>query len=218
MLQTLDEREQEIIRRRYGLQLRDREREPLELVGESIGVTRERVRQIEQKALSKLRHPHISSIMGHDEYSPMETKTQAEIIADRQLSLEKRLQSLEINAPAILKARDQLVDDVVTLFSFGDWGAVLKSLGSFNTSGRLNMMTAVAKELNISMSFTELSQLAHEMAEIIDPYELFTKAEAFSDMQSREKGDYSYTYAHQVMIREHMTQLIAEALRISEEN
>ena len=55
MLTTLDEREREILRMRFGL---DRgEPRTLDEVGERFSLTRERIRQIEARAMSKLRHP-----------------------------------------------------------------------------------------------------------------------------------------------------------------
>ena len=55
MLSSLTEREQEVLRLRFGLD--DGESRTLEEVGEIFHVTRERIRQIEAKALRKLRHP-----------------------------------------------------------------------------------------------------------------------------------------------------------------
>lgn len=59
-LSTLTERERTVICMRFGL-FDGRER-TLEEVGESFLVTRERIRQIEAKALRKLRHPHAPAI------------------------------------------------------------------------------------------------------------------------------------------------------------
>jgi RNA polymerase primary sigma factor len=55
VLHTLSEREKEVIEMRFGL--RDGQPRTLEEVGKRFGVTRERIRQIESKTLSKLRHP-----------------------------------------------------------------------------------------------------------------------------------------------------------------
>ncbi|MGI6662324.1 MAG: RNA polymerase sigma factor RpoD [Bacillota bacterium] len=58
VLGTLNEREQKVLRLRFGLD--DGRARTLEEVGREFGVTRERIRQIEAKALRKLRHPQRS--------------------------------------------------------------------------------------------------------------------------------------------------------------
>ena len=55
MLGTLTEREGKVLRLRFGLD--DGRQRTLEEVGKEFNVTRERIRQIEAKALRKLRHP-----------------------------------------------------------------------------------------------------------------------------------------------------------------
>ncbi len=59
VLRTLSVREEKIIRMRFGIE--DGSERTLEEVGQSFGVTRERIRQIEAKALRKLRHPSRSN-------------------------------------------------------------------------------------------------------------------------------------------------------------
>ncbi len=56
VLSSLTPRENEVIRKRYGLD--DSRPKTLEEVGREFNVTRERIRQIEAKALRKLRHPN----------------------------------------------------------------------------------------------------------------------------------------------------------------
>ncbi|MBQ8410927.1 MAG: sigma-70 family RNA polymerase sigma factor, partial [Ruminiclostridium sp.] len=55
VLNTLTEREGKVLRLRFGLE--DGRQRTLEEVGKEFNVTRERIRQIEAKALRKLRHP-----------------------------------------------------------------------------------------------------------------------------------------------------------------
>jgi RNA polymerase primary sigma factor len=61
VLATLSEREAGIIRLRFGLS--DGQPRTLNQVGEVYGVTRERIRQIETKTMTKLRHPSRSQTL-----------------------------------------------------------------------------------------------------------------------------------------------------------
>ena len=62
VLQTLSPREEKVIRLRFGLDTEGHER-TLEEVGQDFKVTRERIRQIEAKALRKLRHPSRARVL-----------------------------------------------------------------------------------------------------------------------------------------------------------
>ena len=62
IIKDLSDREERVIRLRYGLD--DNRPRTLEEVGREFGVTRERIRQIEAKAIKKLRHPTRSKRLG----------------------------------------------------------------------------------------------------------------------------------------------------------
>ena len=66
ILKDLSDREEKVIRLRYGLD--DNCPKTLEEVGKIFNVTRERIRQIEAKALKKLRHPTRSKRLGDYKY------------------------------------------------------------------------------------------------------------------------------------------------------
>jgi RNA polymerase sigma factor (sigma-70 family) len=92
VLATLSEREEEIIAMRFGIA--DGEEKTLEAIGKMYRLTRERIRQIESKTLSKLRHPSRSRVLrqymfdGHDPHfqpAPFGAESSAE--ADTSVSL-----------------------------------------------------------------------------------------------------------------------------------
>ena len=61
VLETLEQREAGVIRMRYGLL--DGQPKTLDEIGKAYNVTRERIRQIETKTMSKLRHPSRSQVL-----------------------------------------------------------------------------------------------------------------------------------------------------------
>ena len=72
ILGMLDDRESKIIKMRYGI---DGPKFTLEQVGEEFAVTRERIRQVEQKVLQKLKeHPELQKMLGiEDEIDKMKS-------------------------------------------------------------------------------------------------------------------------------------------------
>ncbi len=61
VINSLTPRERDVVRMRYGLD--DGRTKTLEEIGKVFSVTKERVRQIEAKALRKLRHPYRSAVL-----------------------------------------------------------------------------------------------------------------------------------------------------------
>jgi len=67
MLDTLDDRERSILRQRYGLDDEQREPQTLEQIGRRFGVSKERVRQLEARAIARLRadfEPDVTRLLG----------------------------------------------------------------------------------------------------------------------------------------------------------
>jgi len=91
ILAMLDEREAKIIKMRYGI---DWPRYTLEQVGEEFDVTRERVRQIEQKVIQKLQEHHgLQKILGiEDDIAKMEQNRDKKRRKNRKLKEDKILE------------------------------------------------------------------------------------------------------------------------------
>jgi len=79
VLKTLTPREEKIIKMRFGLE--DGSEHTLEEVGQNFAVTRERIRQIEAKALRKLRHPSQSHRLRAFLESGMQTRNEGQASA-----------------------------------------------------------------------------------------------------------------------------------------
>ncbi len=77
-----DEREKTIVNKRYGLFTG--ERETLEEIGKSLNITRERVRQIQNKTLSRMRHPSTKSKQRLKELIAKVCLENGEMITDRE--------------------------------------------------------------------------------------------------------------------------------------
>ena len=106
ILNMLDEREAKIIKMRYGI---DGPKYTLEQVGEEFQVTRERVRQIEQKVLQKLKeHIGMQKILGiEDDIEKMELREKT----GKNKKREAYLKTLKINTSNDDKEVEESEDD-----------------------------------------------------------------------------------------------------------
>ena len=122
ILDTLTEREKAIIISRF------KDKKTLQVIGESNGVSRERIRQIEAKALRKLRHPtrtrHLKTITINEHNKALET-----------------IMSLEAENHRITNKYNKLVDDIKT-------GKVINKLSNEEVTNIYNM---TIEELGLSV-------------------------------------------------------------------
>lgn len=95
VLATLTEREREIVKRRFGLE--DFERQTLEMIGKEFNISRERVRGIEARAISKLRHPLRSERLKH---IPIRWAD----IQKKMLELQSQCEKLQADLDSLIKA------------------------------------------------------------------------------------------------------------------
>lgn len=116
VLSTLTMREQTVIKMRFGFD--DYNKMTLEEVGKEFKVTRDRIRQIEAKALRKLRHPNRSRILkyGLIEFNLEEKKEEIKIIESRKLS-EKALEEYKNNIKKMLETSEDPINKVIDVSS-----------------------------------------------------------------------------------------------------
>lgn len=111
-LSSMTEREKDVVMRRYYHQ------KTLKEVGEEIGVKQERVRQIEAKAIRKMRNPHYSYILLHGIKAYVDKRVNEKVEAE----LEARKQALEDAyryklANAVIKDEDDKRDAIAKLMT-----------------------------------------------------------------------------------------------------
>lgn len=116
ILTTLTMREQTVIKMRFGFD--DYNKMTFEEVGKEFKVTRDRIRQIEAKALRKLRHPNRSRILkyGLIEFNLEEKKEEIKIIESRKLS-EKALEEYKNNIKKMLETSEDPINKVIDVSS-----------------------------------------------------------------------------------------------------
>ena len=153
VLGTLTEREQKVLRLRFGLD--DSRARTLEEVGKEFNVTRERIRQIEAKALRKLRHPvrYCYIIWGYETYTQMLSERRMQLAALKREEIEK-------------SGSDILQTDVSVLqLTIRTWNILNRN--GIHTLGELISILAEDKEgLGIRIGRNSLSEVVCKLEEL----------------------------------------------------
>ena len=102
VLNSLSAKERDVLRLRFGLD--NGQEKTLEAIGQIFGLTRERIRQIEEKALRKLRHPNRSNILKEYRVCYFESSTAS--TQTKSLLLERFAE--EVGTMEIIRSRDLL--------------------------------------------------------------------------------------------------------------
>lgn len=101
VLDSLTKREAQVLRMRFGIDLPSDM--TLDEVGRNFDVTRERIRQIEAKALRKIKHPTRRDVLAQFVY-PGDIKTTADIQREKEEAIERIMaQDIEIHSRIIAK-------------------------------------------------------------------------------------------------------------------
>lgn len=176
LISKLPQREKEIILRRFGLQ--GRKKESLQSIGNSFGITRERVRQIENQALKKIKprlKKYIRIIHQIKEYFKKEGGVKSEEVLLAKLGKNNKnelLFLLEISGEFERKNQDKKIHS----FWF------LKNIKVEEIKEKINNLIEIFKREKKLMSLKELSQIAK-----VEKQKLKSLLEISKEIQKNEK-------------------------------
>ncbi len=154
----LSERDREIVRMRYGLS--DGYERTLEEVGQRFGVTRERIRQIERRALTKLAHP------AHRRHMPLTEDTHyPQLPGAIQKHLDAQCGPLSIDRTDSVAAERDLVDRWLQRLPGGDWHG-------HRASGSGTRQDQIITAMRLLKTPAHYTTIAEQVNEIIDDTQL----------------------------------------------